>query len=520
MAGPTIIERWVDRVRARPDLVATALLLVVSLAIRVRYLPRPLHGDEMITFSNMVLDRGFADIIFGPFDSNSHLLNSLIMKAVYLGVGEVPALMRLPNLIFILLAVVLLYVMSSTIIGRGPAFAAALLLSLHPAIVLFSVSGRGYAGMVLFTLISSHLFLQLVRSFSSRRLFLCALSGFLAGTFHLFSINVLVAQILLAVLIAARPETGGEGGPPSRAAHLGKLILAPAAALALLSVLYLPQILLSQTESFHYPFQRAFPLALINFLGGNAYRTDLDVFSWLIVVAVLGGFFSLAKRGTLRNYLAVLFLAPAALYGLSSIAPVFTLHPRFFAFLLPFTCVLGVAGLKHGIEAVSSGESGRDRHVVLTRGAVGLCFLLVAFTFAGRTRVPLGTSLIQPQRVVRDFLDLHPDALLLTNDTGYVRVRLRQEENMDRIRPALGIRPIREFLAGVTSGEVYFIYVPRKRLSDSALIHHQGVVAPEVLYKRDESLRTYLSRNATLEVDLAPRLQIYALTSRPGPDPR
>ena len=86
---------------------------------------------------------------------------------------------------------------------------------------------------------------------------------------------------------------------------------------------------------------------------------------------------------------------------------------------------------------------------------------------------------------------------------------------MDRIRPALGIKPIRAFHAQEPTGAIYFIYVPRKRQSASALIHFQGEVTPEVLHRRDDSLRAFLSKNATIELDLAPMLQIYAIRSQP-----
>ena len=511
----SIAERLLTPVRAHPDLCAIGLLLTVSLVIRVRYLFRPFHGDEMITFSNMVLGRDFGGIIFGPFDSNSHLLNSLIMKAVYISVGEIPALMRLPNLVFVLLSIVLLYVMCAREFGRVSAFAAALLLSLHPAIVLFSVFGRGYAGMVLFTLISSCLFLQLVRSFSWWRLLLCTMAGFLAGASHLFAVNALIAQVLLAVLIFTRPNTGDAESATTRAAHVGRLLLGPVIALALLFALSLPQMLVSSTESFRYSFQAAFPLALMNFLGGNTYRTDVDVFSLVFLAIALIGFSSLAKSRTLRSYLGILFLAPRALYVLSYFAPVFTLHPRFFVFLLPFTCLLFVAGLKHSANIIRAKTRGHSHAPMVIRGAVCLAVVLVAVIFIDRIKVPRGRALIRAQQVVGDFIDNHPDAHLLTNDTGFVRVRLRQEDNMDRIGSALGIRPIRAFQTQEPTGTIYFIYVPRKRQSESALIHFQGAVTPEILHQRDDRLRTFLARNATIELDLAPMLQIYALRPQP-----
>ncbi len=517
MRPPTLFERQAALLRAHRDPVAAVTLLVVTLATRMRYLSRPLHGDEMITFSNMVLGRDFSAIIFGPFDSNSHLLNSLIMKAVYVFSGENPALMRLPNLVFTMLAIVLVFVVASREFGRLSGFAAALLLSLHPAVVLFSVSGRGYAGMILFTLISSVLFLRLIGSFSWWRWLGCAVTGFLAGTAHLFAVNVLIAQVLLALLIAAWPGKTAVEGLAARARRMAPAVLAPAAAAAFLVALYLPQLRLSRTESFDYAFQSGFPLALINFLGGTNYRTDLDGFSLAVFVLAVIGFVGLKNNRTLRNYVGLLFLAPVSLYGLSCFAPVFTLHPRFFVYLLPFYCLLIVAGMEYPAEVIGAKTGRRGRAALRT--AVGLCAFLVAVVLADRIRVPRGGMFVQAQTAVAEFVDTHPDARFLTNDTGFVRVRLRQEGNMGRIQPALGIKPIREFQAREPAGEVYFIYVPRKRLTESDLIHYQGKVAPEVLDQRDDRLRTYLTRNAALELDLAPMVQIYALRPLDGAAP-
>jgi hypothetical protein len=122
---------------------------------------------------------------------------------------------------------------------------------------------------------------------------------------------------------------------------------------------------------------------------------------------------------------------------------------------------------------------------------------------------------IRAQRVVGDFIARHPDARYLTNDTGFVRVRLRQEDIMDRIQPALGIKAILALRDRDPAGEIFFIYVPQKRLTESDLIHYRRTVSPKELYERDDRLRTYLTRNATLELDLAPMVQIYALRGQP-----
>jgi hypothetical protein len=513
--------RWSDtklmaRVRARPDLIAVTILLAVSLAVRVRFLSRPLHGDEMITFSNMVLGRDFGGIIFGPFDSNSHLLNSLIMKAVHLLAGENPALLRLPNLVFILIAIALVYLIGAREFGRVTGFAAALFFSLHPAMVLFSVFGRGYAGMVLFTLISGTLFFQLLRSFSWPRLFLCSITGLLAGASHLFAVNVLVAQALLVVLITAFPEELNPNGPSLSRAATARIILGPGLALALLLAVLLPQMQTLAEGSATYLIQTAFPIALINFLGGTTYSTDAGVFSVLLLALALFGLTFPGKNRALKAFLAMLFAAPVALYLLSFLTPVFTLHPRFFAFLLPYYLLLVAVALQRATRAALDATGVRGPGSIVIRGAACFCALLIALTLTDRIDVPRGTALVRAQQVVGEFVDDHPEAVFLTNDTGFVRVRLRQEENMDRIRSALGIMAIEDFLEQAPTGEVFFIYRPQKRYTESDLIHYQGEVSPDVKYQRDDRLRNYLAGNATLEVDLAPMVQIYDIRALAG----
>ncbi len=508
--------KWSDsdliaRARTRGDLIAVTILVAVSLAVRLRHLSRPLHGDELITFGNMVLGRDFAGIIFGPFDSNSHLLNSLIMKTIYLAAGESPTLMRLPNLVFVLLAIALVYLFGARELGRATAFAAALLLSLHPAVVLFSVWGRGYAGMILFTVISSHLFLHALRSFSWGRVLSAAVAGFLAGTFHLFAVNVLIAQILLAALVVVWPEKQGTEVSSDRTVRPGPAILGPVGAFALLIALYLPSMRQGAEAGSGFSFQPAFPAALLNFMGGFAYRTELDLPSVLLLALAMTGFFGLERNRTLKLFCGLLFLCPVSLYVLSFFAPVFTLHPRFFSFLLPVYCLMVVVGSTHIARLVFARVTDRGRAALLIRGAVCLAVILVGVTFVDRLAVQKTKALIRAQRVVGDFIARHPEARLLTNDTGFVRIRLRQEANMDRVRSALGIKPIMEFQAGEPAGEIYFIYVPQRHFTDSDLIHYNRTVAPEVLYERDDRLRTYLTRNATLELDLAPTVQIYRL---------
>jgi hypothetical protein len=265
-----------------------------------------------------------------------------------------------------------------------------------------------------------------------------------------------------------------------------------------------------------YLFQTDFPAALVNFLGGLPYRTGLDPVSLILLIPAAAGFIALGGHRTARRYIALLALSPAALFALTSVAPVFTLHPRFFAYLLPFFCLLVAAGLQQfpgrvaAVFGTGAGLRGPARFIVW------VCAIAISLTFVDRIRVPsLGAALIRAQEVVREFVDRHPDAHLLTNDPGFVRVRLRLEDEAGRVRRAPGAKAIRAYLSEGPRGAVYFIHVPQKRYTESDMIHYRGEVPPEVLYQRDDWLRGFLDRNAVLEIDLAPKLRIYDLTPVP-----
>jgi hypothetical protein len=53
--------------KAHPDLCLIGVLVTLSLALRLPYLFRPLHGDEQNTFSRFVPERDLGEILDGQF---------------------------------------------------------------------------------------------------------------------------------------------------------------------------------------------------------------------------------------------------------------------------------------------------------------------------------------------------------------------------------------------------------------------------------------------------------------------
>jgi hypothetical protein len=361
--------------------------------------------------------------------------------------------------------------------------------------------------MVLFTLLSVALLLRLMHRFSWTVWAGCAASGAVAAGFHLFAVNVLVAQILVVAFEFLRPSIRER----SSTGRLTAIALAPLTALVLVVGGLLPMLSHDPANGVRFPFQKAFPAALLSFLGDHRYGTRLDVLSITLLGLAIVGWFALRGHPLLRRLISLLLLSPAALYGFSSVAPVFTLHPRFFTYLLPFVFLLVAAGLR---SMVSVTDAIRPRSALLDVAARGIAVVIVGLTaiaLVGRAHVPQKDPWAKARIAVAAFVDAHPDALFPTNDPGFVRVRLRQQPNMHRVPTAPSVKTIRARLAEHPTDPVYYIYVRQKRFTESDLIHFKGDTPPDVLSQRDRWLRGFLDRNAELELDIPPRVRIYRL---------
>ncbi|MCK5377713.1 MAG: hypothetical protein KAJ97_11540, partial [Acidobacteria bacterium] len=86
--------------REHRDLVNVGLLLALALAIRLPYMARPLHGDEMRTFVKIVEHQSLVEIITEHPKANNHILNSMLMRSSLVLFGEAPWILRLHNLFF------------------------------------------------------------------------------------------------------------------------------------------------------------------------------------------------------------------------------------------------------------------------------------------------------------------------------------------------------------------------------------------------------------------------------------
>jgi len=89
---------------------------------------------------------------------NNHMLYSLLARAAVQGFGESEFVARLPALIMGLLGISALFRFGKTYLGSESGVVAAFLLALSAFHIDHSSEARGYAGLALFSILSSFYF--------------------------------------------------------------------------------------------------------------------------------------------------------------------------------------------------------------------------------------------------------------------------------------------------------------------------------------------------------------------------
>jgi mannosyltransferase len=115
--------------------------------------------------------------------------------------GESATALRAPSALFAIATVPLIYLLGSTLFDRFHGLVGALLFSVHPYVVRFSQEARSYTMAVLFTTLTTLVFIRAVQG-SSRRLWI--VYGLLAGIsvyVHLFLAFVIAAHFIFLVVV-------------------------------------------------------------------------------------------------------------------------------------------------------------------------------------------------------------------------------------------------------------------------------------------------------------------------------
>jgi hypothetical protein len=254
-------------------------------------------------------------------------------------------------------------------------------LAFSPAHIFWSVTARGYAGMLLFTLVSTSLYWQILHEPSWRKGLLFTVSNVLAIFFNLYAVLVVLTQLVFLLYLAVREMATGRSGHLLSVNSCRILYLAFPAIVGMSFACYaliVPQYFLYFRAAEHGAFQLLFPLKVLAlFSCGRARSVSLGC--W-VLVGVIGGLCTvgwIAFRQTwarIADYWACLGILP---FLIAMPARPYFLATRFFLFLLPFYLILVGKGLLTAWQAATTHTERVSRTVLQA------CCLLVAGAMLG-----------------------------------------------------------------------------------------------------------------------------------------
>ncbi len=330
-----------------PSPVSTRELLLLSGVLIIALIPR-LHGisrglsyDEIYTAMHFVEVDSIWKTISTYLVFNNHIAYSVLARASEAVFGRHEWALRLPALLLGLGSLYSLWAFGRRLLGTRPAIAAAFCLALSPAHVEWSQSARGYTGMILFTLISTHLVFALLDRPRPSDALKFVVASAIGIYFHLYAALIVVVQVILVLLLAGRQLVARRSRLVLSSESFRALWLS-FAGLAVLSVTcyapVLPQLIANIVATGHGGFRPFFPIEVVTYLSG-AGSAPLGA---LVFSAAAVGLISLRmSRPREAGYFSLLFLLPVLLVWVSR---PFFLFVRFFVYLLPYYVLLAALG--------------------------------------------------------------------------------------------------------------------------------------------------------------------------------
>ena len=175
-------------------LVVVALL--VGCVLRCWNIHQSLWWDEIWSTMTYVRAHSLWDVVSNlGYYFNNHILYSLLARTSVRVLGESEFAVRLPALVMGLLGITAVFRFGMLYLGRGSGILAAFLLSLSAFHIDHSSEARGYAGLALFSILSSFYFFAGLKTNTLKAWMfyvLCTVLGFYS---HVFMIAVAITQL-------------------------------------------------------------------------------------------------------------------------------------------------------------------------------------------------------------------------------------------------------------------------------------------------------------------------------------
>lgn len=344
------------------DAAAVAVLLAVALALRLHGIGEGLWYDEILTYVDLA-GLPFGEIVTNYASQNQHMLYTLLAHASFDVFGQGALGLRLPAALFGVGSVLVLYLLGTQVAGRREAFLASALMTFSYHHVWFSQNGRGYTGLLFWTILTTYLLLRALDRGRAALWVAFAAASALGAYTHMTMVFVTAGQLIVYALIVF---SKGRGDLAERTDGLfAGFILAGLFTIVLYS-LVIPQITggpavgegaRSTVSEWKNPLWTLLELVRglrISFAGGAAAAVAGLLFT--------AGVISYARRNI--TVLLVFFLP--AVVGLTAVKVLgHPVWPRFFFFTMGFLCLVIIRGALVVPEALARFvflEQGRSRH--------------------------------------------------------------------------------------------------------------------------------------------------------------
>ena len=139
-------EAW--RNESRDHRVALLCIVVIALALRLRYLGQPMRYDESVTYLYFV-KQPWSDALSLYTYPNNHLFHTLLAKLSVTAFGNAPWALRLPAFIAGMFVVAATYAVGRALYNPRAALYATAIVASSGVLVLYSTNARGYSLVVL-----------------------------------------------------------------------------------------------------------------------------------------------------------------------------------------------------------------------------------------------------------------------------------------------------------------------------------------------------------------------------------
>lgn len=356
-ASPTRTEWWM-----------AGAFIVIGAILRLTDLGTGLWYDEIETLVNYV--RLPLGQVVTTYDSqNNHLFYSVLARISILTLGESAWALRLPAALMGIASLWAAWAFARRAAGRVEGMLVLALLTFSYQHVWFSQNARGYTGLLLFTLLGSSAFLELLAGPAEgrrRAVAIYAITMALATWTHVTGAFVVLAHGLIWAALSLR------SGRRERAAPLAALFLAGFGAILLYAPV-LPQlfgtIMTPAPESVADTVWKS-PLWMLSETV-NGLRRGLPggtVTLVLGVIVLVSGVVSYWRR---NRMVTAMLLLPGIVTGTILLVLAHNLWPRFFFFAAAFALMIAVRGVFVMVRGVLPGANAVPATAALTLVILG-----------------------------------------------------------------------------------------------------------------------------------------------------